>query len=73
MSGYNVTAHIKKRLEISHKINIVLTDKETQDIDKELGETECPKVIDKLASMSDEELYALVMKIRKKKIVIGVQ
>ena len=73
MSGYNVRVHVKNRLEISHKINIVLTDKETLEIDKELGETECPKVIEKLQGMTDEELYALVMKIRKKKIVVGVQ
>jgi hypothetical protein len=67
MSGYNVHRLVRRRLLISHKIDIVLTDLETQ----ELGETDCPMVCDLIEKLTDEELYALVMKIRKKKKVIA--
>lgn len=71
MSGYNVHRLVRRRLLISHKIDIVLTDLETQEIDKELKESECPKVCGLIEKMNDEELYALVQKIRKKKKVIA--
>ncbi len=67
MSGKNVEILVKRRLKISHKIEIDLTDLETQEIDKELGETDCPKVCGLIDRMTDEELYALFLKIKKKK------
>jgi len=72
LSGYNVHRLVRRRLLISHKIDIVLTDLETQELDKELKETDCPKVCGLIDKMTDEELYALVQKIRKKKVIAGV-
>ena len=72
MSGYDVHRLVRRRLLISHKIDIVLTDLETQELDKELKETDCPKVCGLIDNMTDEELYALVQKIRKKKVIAGV-
>lgn len=71
MSGYDLHRRVRRRLIISHKIDIVLTNDETKEIDKELGETECPKVCGLIDKMTDEELYNLVQKIRKKKKIIA--
>jgi len=73
MSGASVMILVRRRLLVSHKIEIVLNELETLELDRELGETECAKVIKKLEGMSDDELYALVQKIRrKKKVIAGV-
>lgn len=70
MSGYDMMMVVKRRLLISHKIEITLTDLETQEIEKELN-AQCPEVFDKIEKLSDDELYELVQKIRKKKKIIA--
>ena len=73
MSGPAVQRLVEKRLEIAYHVKVVLTVDEEKELNRELGETDCPVVCARLNAMSDEELYELIMMIidrckkRKKK------
>lgn len=76
MSGASVMLLVRKRLLISHKIEIVLDNLETQELDREIErelgkELTCPQILDAINKKSDEELMELVKKIRKKKKVLA--